>query len=577
MAWYEECIFRYAEYNIFSISESGPGPGVADCSDGQISNITEFEEILDTAMTELINNTTSSTSSNFASSKMKFGSHEHLYSFVQCTPDISRQSCRSCLYNALLSATTLGSECSIVMIFYESCQLRYNTTGPFLTNAPSTPNTPPALPPSPAPSRAPVIAKAPLTRNKTSSNVAVIAAIAVCASVGLLALCAFFCVCLFRKKPTQASRDGPPKLSAVVLLDGGVKSDVDGLGETEFEQYNFKTLRIATKDFSDENMLGEGGFGIVYKGTLKNGQQLAIKRLSGGTSGQGTKEFMTEARILAKLQHRNLVKLVGFCSERDEKLLVYEFMSNSSLDRFLFDPLKQPLLDWITRKTITVGIARGLQYLHEDSRLTIIHRDLKPGNILLDNEMTPKIADFGLAKLFERAQKFGNTIRIAGTQGYMAPEYLTTGDYSDKSDVYSYGIMLLEIISGQKNRMSRQTPPKEDLSIQAWRLWNEERSFEITDPILLDNCPRVEVLRNIQIGLLCVQPNAEERPPMTAVVLMLTCAVDLPFPAAPIMSSAQFNMPMNYSGTQQSSVDRSSTKSVTRSFDVTHALHPIPR
>ncbi|XP_074267418.1 cysteine-rich receptor-like protein kinase 44 [Silene latifolia] len=344
------------------------------------------------------------------------------------------------------------------------------------------------------------------------------------------------------------------------------KEEQGSIGDIEFMQYDLATLKSATRDFSEENKLGEGGFGIVYKGTLENGHQLAIKRLS-DTSRQGTKEFMAESRFLAKLQHKNLVSLVGFCSEGDEKLLVYEFMPNSSLDRFLFDPRKRPLLDWATRNKIIMGIARGLQYLHEDSRLTIIHRDLKPSNVLLDKDMNPNIADFGMAKLFEVEQKYGQTNRIIGTQGYMAPEYLMTGEYSDKSDVYSFGIMLLEIVSGQKNRLLNMSPRNEDLPLHAWKLWKEGRCFDIADPALYNIYSSSDVIRCIQIGLLCVQVNPEQRPAMPYVVLMLSGLIDLPLPLAPTLSSHQFSMTNSYSGDPQTDSDQPSGKTARRLWD----------
>ncbi|XP_074267426.1 cysteine-rich receptor-like protein kinase 6 [Silene latifolia] len=564
--WYPGCMLRYANRSIFSLSETSPNLyldfGI------KVPNYNEFAPKLASTMDGLIKNA-SSTLPHFASGKTELTSEvDNLFSFAQCTADLNISGCKHCLKSALSEMAICCNASTGALVYLPSCFLFYNQ-GPALEHMLS-PTSPPPSPRRPPP--APTIQKG--TSKTTSLNTGTIAAITASVSVGLLVLFVVCGICFCRKEPKEASGDIP---LTSPFYSGTAKSDVEGLGDSEFEQYSFKTLKIATQDFSDENMLGEGGFGMVYKGIHKNGQELAIKRLSGGTSGQGTKEFMTEARLLAKLQHRNLVKLLGFCSEGDEKLLVYELMPNSSLDGFLFDPAKRPLLDWVTRSKIITGIARGLQYLHEDSRLTIIHRDLKPGNILLDMYMNPKIADFGLAKLSEGAQKFGNTVRVAGTQGYMAPEYLMTGDYSDKTDVYSFGIMLLEIVSGRRNRISRQTPQQEDLSIQAWRLWNEERSFEITDPVLLDNCPNNEVTRYIQIGLLCVQANAEERPTMTAVVFMLTCATDLPLPSTPIMTSNQCNMLMNYSNGQQSDVDRSSTKSITVTADVTHDLNPKPR
>ncbi|XP_074267431.1 cysteine-rich receptor-like protein kinase 25 [Silene latifolia] len=492
-------------------------------------------------MNELINRASSS-SPHYASSKKSWVLSETLYSFAQCTPDIDSFGCNSCLRSALSHITEYCGNSLSAVGFMPSCQLRYATSA-FLNDPVHTGQ----------------------ESKKGRLTMTIIIAIAICVSVGLIVLGFVVWICVRRRKPKEANSTPstssfalPPATASPNGLRDGTGSS---FGDTQCVQYDFNTLKIATRDFSAETMLGEGGFGIVYKGTLANGQHLAIKRLTGSPSGQGAREFMTEARLLAKLQHKNLVRLLGFCSEGDEKLLVYEFMSNASVDRFLFDPRNRHLFYWASRYKIIMGIARGLQYLHEDSRLTIIHRDLKPGNILLDNEMNPKITDFGLARLFEGAQKSANTARIVGTQGYMAPEYLMTGDYSDKSDVYSFGIMLLEIVSGQKNRIPKEFPQKEDLSIQAWSLWNEGRSFELTDPIMSNNCPSYEVMRCIQIGLLCVQANADERPIMTAVVLMLTGSIDLPFPSTPAMLTQQYSTRTSHSGPQPSDLDQVSTKS----------------
>ncbi|KAK3431942.1 hypothetical protein EUGRSUZ_E04182 [Eucalyptus grandis] len=295
------------------------------------------------------------------------------------------------------------------------------------------------------------------------------------------------------------------------------KSGAKELTTVESLQFDLATIQAATNYFSQENKLGEGGFGEVFQGRLRNGQQVAVKRLS-QRSKQGDGEFKNEILLVAKLQHVNLVRLLGFCLEGAEKLLVYEFVPNKSLDYFLFDPEKRRQLDWPLRYKIVFGIARGMLYLHEDSRLRIIHRDLKCGNILLDSEMNPKIADFGMARIFEVDQTQASTNKIVGTFGYMSPEYAMHGEFSVKSDVYSFGILLLEIICGKKNNLYQD----EYLAGYAWNQWRDGTPLKVLDPAIVDSNSRDQVLRCLHICLLCIQEDPAVRPTMTTVVLLLS-------------------------------------------------------
>ncbi|KAJ9540865.1 hypothetical protein OSB04_027371 [Centaurea solstitialis] len=316
-------------------------------------------------------------------------------------------------------------------------------------------------------------------------------------------------------------------------LKGEAFLNEDQKQDVELPLFSLSEIVKATDNFSTNNRLGQGGFGAVYKGVLDDGGEIAVKRLS-KTSSQGLVEFQNEVICIAKLQHRNLVKLLGYCVQGDEKMLVYEYMPNKSLDFFLFDKDNSLLLDWPQRYHIINGIARGLLYLHQDSRLRIIHRDLKASNILLDSEMNPKISDFGLARMFEEHETEANTNKVVGTLGYISPEYATGGVFSVKSDVFSFGVLVLEIVSGKKNRgFFHQDHHHDTLLGHAWRLYKEEKLLELVDAALEDSWNVPEVLLSINVGLSCVQQHPEDRPTMSSVVHMLGGEGALPPPKQP--------------------------------------------
>ncbi|CAN7111465.1 unnamed protein product [Brassica rapa subsp. narinosa] len=303
--------------------------------------------------------------------------------------------------------------------------------------------------------------------------------------------------------------------------------DVPGL-----DFFEMNTIQTATNNFSLSNKLGQGGFGSVYKGKLQDGKEIAVKRLS-SSSGQGKEEFMNEIVLISKLQHRNLVRILGCCIEGEERLLIYEFMLNKSLDTFIFDSRRTLEIEWPKRFSIIQGIARGLLYLHRESRLKVIHRDLKVSNILMDEKMNPKISDFGLARMYQGTEHEENTHRVAGTLGYMAPEYAWTGMFSEKSDIYSFGVLLLEIISGEKISRFGYGEEGKNLLTYAWETWGENGGTDLLDQGVAYSCRPLEVERCVHIGLLCVQHQPADRPNTLELLSMLTTTSDLPSPKQP--------------------------------------------
>uniref|UniRef100_A0A3N7GD05 Protein kinase domain-containing protein n=1 Tax=Populus trichocarpa TaxID=3694 RepID=A0A3N7GD05_POPTR len=290
--------------------------------------------------------------------------------------------------------------------------------------------------------------------------------------------------------------------------------------------FDFQTLKKATKDFHPANLLGRGGFGPVYRGKLHDGRLVAVKKLSLDKSQQGESEFLSEVKMITSIQQKNLVRLLGCCSDGPQRLLVYEYMKNRSLDLIVHGN-SDKFLDWNTRFQIILGIARGLQYLHEDSHLRIVHRDIKASNILLDDKFQPRISDFGLARFFPEDQAYLSTA-FAGTLGYTAPEYAIKGELSEKADIYSFGVLVLEIISSRKNTDLSLPSEMQYLPEYAWKLYERSRVMDLVDPKLLEHgIVEKDVLQVIHVAFLCLQPLANLRPPMSRIVAQLTCKVEM--------------------------------------------------
>ncbi|KAG0532329.1 hypothetical protein BDA96_04G099300 [Sorghum bicolor] len=339
-------------------------------------------------------------------------------------------------------------------------------------------------------------------------------------SASVLLTCIFFLICVFKTKAGKGNKQRRRKHKTLAF------KEVNAAEGLEFPVVSLKDVIAMTNNFHNSFMIGQGGFGKVYKAKL-DGQEIAIKRLH-RDSEQGIVEFRNEIILIARLQHRNLVRFLSCCIEGDEKLLIFEYMPNNSLDAHIFSSTRKTMLDWPTRFNIIKGVARGLLYLHQDSRLKVIHRDLKASNVLLDEEMRPKIADFGMARTFGDNQQNENTKRVVGTYGYMAPEYALRGKFSVKSDVYSFGILTLEVVSGLKISSSDPILDFENLTVY------EGKANDLVDSSIINSCTPDEALLCIHIGLLCVQDNPNDRPLMSSVLFMLeNQSIILPFPNEP--------------------------------------------
>ncbi|XP_021811248.1 cysteine-rich receptor-like protein kinase 10 [Prunus avium] len=496
---YINCSLQYSAHRFFSTFDSFPGV--------QLHNTQTATDpaIFKRQSGNLVKNLSSKAASDpsrFALGFTSYTDFNDIYGMAQCTQDLAENTCLTCLQEIASHVPKCCDGYVGATLISKSCYLRYEIYSFFLSPIEHQPP-PVASPPSPSLLEPKAGHAGKFLGKKSNSKIILIIVIPLALALTVIATsCAGY---LFWKKAKRNGVDDVP----VLREDGNNSMDALLIG--------LSTLKVATNNFSEAYKLGEGGFGPVYKGKLPDEREIAVKRLS-RSSEQGLAELKTEVMLVAKLLHRNLVRLLGFCLEDEEKLLVYEYLPNGSLDKILFDQRRPFGLEWERRFKIIVGIARGLLYLHEDSQLRIVHRDLKASNIPLDEEMNPKISDFGLAKLFCGSQTHGNTNRISGTFGYMAPEYARNGKFSTKSDAYSFGVLVMEIITGRKNSSFRKFS---NLQSYAWQHWANGTALELLDPRLGDQWPRYEVLKCVHIGLLCVQEAPAERPTMSEVVMML--------------------------------------------------------
>ncbi|KAM3354804.1 hypothetical protein ACQJBY_025511 [Aegilops geniculata] len=554
--YYDICMLKFSNQNFLATTVNGDSILILENSESLTTSADYFKLFL----FMLVNGTAQSatkSSRRFITSQLDISSFLTLYCVMQCTPDLTVDDCAACFWEALQymlnyidrkrGGRILGTRCTVryeIYPFFQDPILHITSLAPDVPAIDNTTTAPRVEPDTKLPQSQPPAAAMPSPdvqttleeqhgRNASKRPLWIIAVVAPLLSILMCFICSVVWMRRRRKGKVnlndQAATNRPEEDALVWRLEE--KS-------SEFTLFDFSEILNATHNFSKENLLGQGGFGPVYKGRLPDEMEIAVKRLA-SHSGQGFTEFKNEVELIAKLQHNNLVKLLGCCIQGEEKVLVYEYLPNKSVDFFIFDENKTTLVDWEKRRMIIEGIAQGLLYLHKHSRLRIIHRDLKASNILLDQEMNPKISDFGLAKIFSSNDTQGSTKRVVGTYGYMSPEYASEGIYSIKSDVFSFGVLLLEILSGKRNSGFHQYGDFLNLLGYSWQLWEGGQWLELLEVSIVKEIHTTEARRYINIALMCVQESADDRPTMSDVVAMLNSeSVILPEPNHP----AYFNL-----------------------------------
>ncbi|KAF3975936.1 hypothetical protein CMV_000846 [Castanea mollissima] len=512
------CFMRSDNYSFFQ-EYTGPGDR-AICGNTTRKNST-YEESVRQAVSSAVLAAPNQNGSATAQKTVPGAVNEAVYVLADCWRNLNANSCKACLENA--SASIL--EClpwSEGRALNTGCFMRYSDKD-FLNKKPG---------------------------NGNSKGTTIVIAVSVTSSVVLLVVGVAIGFYIWKHRYIQKKRRGSNDAEKLVKT----------LNDSSLN-FKYSTLEKATGSFDDANKLGQGGFGTVYKGVLPDGREIAVKRLFFNNRHRAG-DFYNEVNIISSVEHKNLVRLLGCCCSGPESLLVYEFMPNKSLDRFIFDANRGKALNWEKRYEIIVGTAEGLVYLHENPKNRIIHRDIKASNILLDSRLRAKIADFGLARSFEEDQSHISTA-IAGTLGYMAPEYLAHGQLTEKADVYSFGVLLLEIVTGRMNNRSKTSEYTDSLITITWKhfrsgtveqlydpnlmlhnhynTWKHFRSGmveQLYDPNLMlhnqhNNNVKNEISRVVHIRLLCTQEIQSLRPTMSKALQMLTKEEQLSAPTNP--------------------------------------------
>ncbi|CAM8883671.1 unnamed protein product [Rhodiola kirilowii] len=491
--FYDGCYLRYDDYEFFNETVS-PVDRTVCVNRTVVGNGSDFGERVFKLMSDLSRRAPKN-DGFFVGNLSGSGSNLTVYGLAQCWERVTGAACATCLTKAVANISSCAPK-EEGRVLRAGCYMRYSTNK-FYDNS----------------------TIVPVSGNGGGGRSRLATILAATSASAAFILIAAACLFLVRKKQLKRQREKKQLGSLLATVN---KSKLN---------FSYETLEKATNYFSPANKLGQGGSGSVYKGTLPDGRIVAIKRLFFNTR-QWVDHFFNEVNLISDINHENLVKLLGCSIAGPESLLVYEYVSNQSLHDHMFGKKKNVPLTWEIRYNIILGTAKGLAYLHEEMSLRIIHRDIKLSNILLDDDCSAKIADFGLARLFPEDRTHISTA-VAGTLGYMAPEYIVRGKLTEKADVYSFGVLVSEVVCGRKN--SAFTQNSYSMLQMVWNHYRSGTLHEAADSNLNGNFQEKEVARLLHIALLCVQASAETRPAMSLVVRMLTDMrdYDLPEPTQP--------------------------------------------